>query len=145
MNYIDWDYFDKFDGMLDKYLSKRGQGDTVATQIVTAVNKLVYMWYNNGDVYDNVHSNLYIGVNNISSYANWLYAYIEPSRTILDRIDNADEDDYEEILKDLADKLLDEKFLEEENKKPRIGDIYEMEEDPFEWINSSSYDDEEDY
>ena len=50
---VDWSYFDKFDPLQDKYLPNRGEGDTIATQIVTAVAKLIYKWYNDGDVFDN--------------------------------------------------------------------------------------------
>lgn len=55
---VDWDYYNKFEEITDKYMSNQGEGDTLASQIVTAINKLVYKWYNDGDVFDNVHSGL---------------------------------------------------------------------------------------
>ena len=54
----------------------------MASQLVTAVNKLVYKWYNDGDVYDNIHS-LDNWANDLSSYANWPYKYIPESSDIL--------------------------------------------------------------
>ena len=52
---VNWNYFDKFEEEKERYLPDRGEGETKATQIVTAVNKLIYMWYNNGDIFDNTH------------------------------------------------------------------------------------------
>ena len=37
-----WSAFDEFDGICDQYLPSRGEGDTMASQIVTAINKLIY-------------------------------------------------------------------------------------------------------
>lgn len=39
---VDWDYFNKFNNISKKYLPDIGQGETKATQIVTAVSRLVY-------------------------------------------------------------------------------------------------------
>ena len=36
-----WSAFDEFDGICDQYLPSRGEGDTMASQIVTAICKLV--------------------------------------------------------------------------------------------------------
>lgn len=58
---VDWGYFDKFEWADEKYLPCRGEGETKATQIVTAINKLVYKWYNDGDVFDNTHYLIVVG------------------------------------------------------------------------------------
>ena len=52
----EWSYFDKFETINDRYLPSQGEGETKATQVVTAVTKLVYKWYNDGDVYDNTYA-----------------------------------------------------------------------------------------
>lgn len=44
-----------YDEVIELYLPDRGEGKTKATQIVTAVNKLIYKWFNDGDVYDNTY------------------------------------------------------------------------------------------
>ena len=123
---VNWNYYnDRFDSVNDKYLLPRGEGDTVATQIVTAVNKLVYKWYNDGDVFDNTY---YLGgwCNDLSSYANWLYENTKESWRILAKIEVCrNYGDYEDLLKELADTLLDEKYLEEQNKIEKIGTIYD--------------------
>ncbi len=135
---IDWSYFNKFDSITDKYLPSTGEGETRATQLVTAISKLVYKWYNDGDVYDNTH---YLDgwCNDISSYANWIYKHYPSSNRFLNRISDVNEGGYELILKELADLLLQEPFLEEENNKPKTGSIYQCD-GPFAFIE---YDDEE--
>lgn len=47
-----WSAFNEFDGICYQYLPSRGEGDTMASQIVTAICKLVYKWFNDGDVYE---------------------------------------------------------------------------------------------
>lgn len=37
-----WDYFNKINKVTEKYLPLCGEGKTKTTQIVTAVNKLIY-------------------------------------------------------------------------------------------------------
>lgn len=119
-------YFEKFDRVIGMYLPRRGQGETKATQICTAVNKLIYKWYNDGDVYDNTH---YIEgwFNDLSSYANWLEKYADCG-DILSEIDSCwDGNDYEDILVRLADRCLDEEYLEKMNAEPAVGSIYDCE------------------
>jgi len=124
---VKWDYFKKFTKINDKYLPDVGEGDTQANQIVTAINKLVYKWYNDGDVYDNTHF-LPGWANDLSSYANWLYNNVFETKFILPRIEEAMTDgQYELILKELADKCLNEKFLKPYSKKENAGSIYECE------------------
>ena len=83
---VDWDYYDRFNELNDKYLPSQGEGETEATQAITAINKLVYKWYNDGDVYDNVNSGLSGWANDLSSYANWLHKNIDGASEILERI-----------------------------------------------------------
>ena len=121
---VDWGYFDKFDEISGIYLPPTGEGETKATQLVTAISKLVYKWYNDGDVYDNT-AYMEGWCNDLSSYANWIYANYLESQPILDRIYKVYDDvGYEHILKDLADKFLNKEFLSEENKKISYGSIY---------------------
>lgn len=123
-----WDYFNKFEQVNNQYLPDSGEGSTKATQICTAVNKLVYKWYNDGDVYDNTHY-LTGWWNDLSSYANWLAKYAG-AEDILTKIWNiTSEDEYEELLAELADRLLDAEYLENMNKFPAEGSVYECEGD----------------
>lgn len=145
---VDWEYFNKFRAIDEKYLPDRGQGDTMATQIVTATTKLVYKWYNDGDVYDNTGA-MHGWCNDLSSYANWLYTYVPVTRTILDRIKDCHNDgEYEHILKDLVDITNDEGFLFPHTLVPAAGDIYECD-GPFVFEDytedDEDYDEEEEY
>lgn len=110
MNKVDWNYYNKFEEINKKYLPDIGEGETKASQMVTAINKLVYKWYNDGDVFDNT-CYLQGWCNDLSSYANWLAGHIDGAVDILDRVFDADEDDYERILKDLADTYLNEEQI----------------------------------
>lgn len=140
---VSWDYYDKFVDTLVKYLPKSGEGMNKATQAVTAVNKLVYKWYNDGDVYDTTGT-LAGWMNDLSSYANWLYANITDLRPILDDIYNCrTEGDYEDLLKKLADYVFDDDYLSNIQHKPLSDSIYHCN-GPFEFVDRS-YDDEEDY
>ena len=127
---VGWDYFNKFRNITNKYMSSQGEGETIASQIVTAVNKLIYKWYNDGDVYDNSNYNLQGWANDLSSYANWLANNVDGAKDILDRIFNAsNNDDYEQILKDLADECLDSNVLEGYSSEPKSGSIYDCDGD----------------
>lgn len=122
---VSWDYYDKFVPLEEKYLPMRGEGETKATQIVTAVCKLVYKWYNDGDVFDNTY-HMAGWVNDLSSYANWLYEHTKDAWKTFNKIVKCySDDDYEELLKELADKLLDEAYLAEQNKLEKVGTIYD--------------------
>lgn len=141
---VDWNYYDKFEDLINKYMPDEGEGETFASQIVTAVNKLIYKWYNDGDVFDNVNSGLQGWANDLSSYANWLYKYAPgDAPAILKNIYGmGDEADYETLLQELADNLLDENLLSTLESKTQ-GSIYDCE-GPFEF--KEYYEDEdEDY
>lgn len=147
---VEWDYFDKFENVIDKYMPVRGEGETKASQIATAVNKLIYKWYNDGDVFDNTH---YLNgwANDLSDYANWLY-YHTDARDILSKVTVCFTDgDYEELLKELADRLLDEDYLAEQDKIEKVETIYKcigkfkyVEQDDDEDDDGYWYDEEED-
>ena len=127
-NGVDWGYFDRFETISDKYLPSRGEGDNEATQVVTAVSKLIYKWYNDGDVYDNTY-NLDGWFNDLSSYANWLHKHVggeTGADTILEGISECYNDaEYECLLKELADTLLDEEWLAVKAGIPKSGSIYD--------------------
>lgn len=140
---VDWGYYDKFEDIINKYMPNRGEGETFASQIVTAVNKLVYRWYNDGDVYDNVNSGLKGWANDLTSYANWLYKYApgDAPKILKNIYGMGDESDYETLLKELADNLLNENLLSSLEKDKR-GSIYNCD-GPFEFSEGGWNDEEE--
>ena len=120
---VDWSYYNKFVSIEDKYLPVSGEGETRATQIITAVSKLVYKWYNDGDVFDNTyHMNGWC--NDLSSYANWLDKYANVDDVLGKIRECYTYDDYEDLLKELTDITHDEVFLYEQDKMPKIDSIY---------------------
>ena len=117
-----WSAFNEFDGIYGQYLPSRGEGDTMASQIVTAICKLVYKWFNDGDVYDNRYF-MNGWCNDLSSYANWLYEYI--NLTELDEIETVkDDEEYSNLLFKIAKKCLNEDYLKQYEEEPRKGSIY---------------------
>lgn len=122
----DWSYYEKFETVNEKYLPAIGQGDTKATQICAAVNKLVYKWYNDGDIYDNTW---YLDgwLNDLSSYANWLEKYADCGEILSEISSCWNGNDYEDILVRLADKCFDAEYLEKMNAVPAVGSVYDCE------------------
>lgn len=145
---MSWSYYNdpKFERIDSLYLQPKGEGDNMASQIVAAVNKLVYKWYNDGDVFDNVNSGLEGWANDLSSYANWLYEYCgDRCGRILDRIYNCfTGEDYEELLQALSDTMLDDEYMEQMSKRPKVGSIYSCG-GPFEFTDDPYSDDEDEW
>lgn len=141
---VNWSEFDKFTRVIDMYMPSTGEGDTKASQLVTAVNKLIYKWYNDGDVFDNTGA-MEGWANDLSSYANWLYEYIPISRSILDEIyDCFNDGEYEDLLYSLACATLDDEDVENLAEEPKEGSIYNCE-GPFEFVESEDEDEDEWY
>ena len=141
---VNWGYFDKFDEVIADQMGPMGEGETMSSQIVTAVNKLIYKYYNDGDVYDNRYG-LQGWANDLSSYANWLYNNVPETKNILLKIrDIKLESNYEDLLKELADLTLNFDFLfgKDYNAKEKVGSIYN-EKGPFKYVEPSFYDDED--
>lgn len=119
------EYFTQnYSDIYKKYLSADGEGDNMASQAVTATNKLIQKWYNDGDVFDNTY---YLSgwVNDISSYANWLYNNIPETNAILDTISTAySNGEYEDLLRELCYVVYNEEFLSKLSTKEKIGSIY---------------------
>ena len=108
--------------LTNKYLPSMNQGKNKASQLVTAANKIIYGWYNNGDTISD-------GDNDLTSYANWIDRHIkEPEiRKILkdDYIDYNDTYYLSEIILPLIRFVFREDFLEGLAVQEAEGDIYE--------------------
>lgn len=112
--------------LIEKYLPELGEGDNMATQAVTAVVKIEYKWFNDGDVFDNVHGDLLGWANDLSSYANWLAEYLPFTESTLMRIEDCHCDsDYEDLIEDLKGLVLNEKLLNRLEKNEKTGSIYD--------------------
>lgn len=121
---VSWGYYDKYDPIMDEYLPSSGEGETMVSQIVTAVTKLVYKYYNDGDVFDNTYY-LQGWANDLSSYANWLYMNVPKCNLILDTIENIKtEGEYEDLLKGLTDFCFSDEIINKFKDKDKKGSIY---------------------
>lgn len=118
-----WDEFDRFEPIIGKYMPPSGEGETMASQICTAVNKLVYKWYNDGDVYDNTGALDGWG-NDLSSFANWLNEYAGGDGVMELIFECSNIGKYEDLLYQIAETFLDETYLEHMNGIPADGTIY---------------------
>lgn len=138
-----WSDFDRFDALIEKYMPRRGQGDTKASQVCTAVNKLVYKWFNDGDVFDNTFY-LEGWCNDLSDYANWLDRYTDYG-DILHGIETCDDEvDYTDLLYDLCVAALDEDYLNGLSMIQKEGDIYDCAGD-FRFVEDQDDDEEEEW
>ncbi len=139
---VRWSYYDNatVDEINDKYLPWRGEGDTLATQIVTATNKLIYKWYNDGDAFDNTEHLVGFG-NDLSSYANWLNTHSIYGGILDGVFECKSESDYEDLLKEFSDKVFNLELLDSLNKLPADGTIYKCK-GKFKFIDRS-YDDDD--
>lgn len=125
-----------------KYLPKFGEGDSRGTQAATAINKLVYRWFNDGDVFDNTYG-MEGWANDISGSANWLYKYVEDAAVILNRIEKTyGADQYTDLLFDLC--AVVDPQIPELLDMPKIGNAYD-EKGVFFFRDHSDEDDEDDY
>lgn len=130
--------------LIEKYLPPRGDGDNQATQAVTALCKLTYKWFNDGDVYDN-HYYLQGWANDISGSANWLYNNIPITQSLLMEIKYIhSEKEYEDLLDELENVVLKEELLAELEKKSKVGSAY-SEHGPFSFDDSIDEEDEDEY
>lgn len=140
----DWDDFsEKNFPNSDKYLPDFGDGDSMGTQAATALCKLIYKWFNDGDVYDN-HYAFSGWCNDISGSANWLYMNIPETREILKRIKSIrTEQEYTELLYDLISVV--DPIIPDLLKRDKIGDAYNedgiFEFDPHLWDEEDEDDD----
>lgn len=123
--------FDKFNKILDIYMPHSGEGNTVASQIATAVAKIAYRWFNDGDTVSSdwmVTGETIAG--GLSQFANWLYINVRESRQMFNDwlekfnhnpISNAE---YEEFLYDLCTNLLNPDLLDGYSTEDKIDTIY---------------------
>lgn len=143
---ITWDDFsDPTTNELEEmYLPVEGEGETMANQIAAATSKLVYKWFNDGDVFDNQVSGLGGFANDLSSYANWLHENVPETADTLDSIKtvNGNEQEYTDLLYALSRTTYSSDLLAKYNNREKVGTIYDAD-GPFSFEFGNEYDDEE--
>ena len=119
---VDLSYFSKYSDIENEYMQPDGEGDTMASQLVTAINTIIYRYYNDGDIFTNEYE--LPSYADLTDFANWLYKYVPETRKILEKVVYIrDENEYEEILKALADTFFNKDILKT-YEKPKQGSIY---------------------
>lgn len=137
-----------FGDVTNEFMPSSGEGDNKLTQFLVAANKLIYRWYNDGDVFDSCNG---LGwANDISGSANWLYKYSNDNKikALLDKIyDIYSEKEYERnIIKPLEaylDRLASTDYFKELAAQPKVGNAYN-EEGKFSWADPYYGDEDED-
>lgn len=139
---INWEDFDSFGPVLDKYMPEYGEGETMANQIATAVNKIGYRWFNDGDtISGDCEPSNDCAAGEVCQYGNWLDKNVPEASAFFGRwIDtliggDCDEDTYKEFLCEMFETLLDEKLLEKYTDEKKVDSIY----------NAKTYANENDY
>ena len=125
---LSWDDFsDPVTDRIEKeFLPANGEGDSMMSQAVTATTKLIYKWFNDGDVFDNTFG-LQGWANDLSDYANWLDENIPEAASILERIKEvgSDESAYTQLLFDLMHAVFNDEMIVKYADKPVVGTIYD--------------------
>ena len=90
----------KFDEFFDKYVPINGSADTLGGEIVRAINRIVYRYYNDGDTVDRYCGNEY---NHLRACDTFLKTYCPAYHSL----SNVKELEYEKNLCDRLKKVLD--------------------------------------
>lgn len=123
--------FEKFNYVLDEYMPQRGEGETIASQIATAVAKIAYRWFNDGDTVSSawdVEGASHPG--GVAQFANWLYKNVDRSRGIFNIWRKKFEKEfitdsmYEDFLYNILSFLLDPDLLDRYVTEPKRDSIY---------------------
>lgn len=124
----------KFDEFFDKYVPINGSADTLGGEIVRAINRIVYRYYNDGDTVERYGGNIY---NHNRACDTFLKTYCPAYHSL----SNINELEYEENLCDRLKKVFDY-LVANPNVFEIANSIDCIANAPYEpW----EYDDEEDY
>ena len=127
----------KFDEFFDKYVTINGSADTLGGEIVRAINRIVYRYYNDGDTVDRYCGNEY---NHLRACDTFLKTYCPAYHSL----SNINELEYEKNLCDRLKKVFDylvanPNVFEIANNTDCIANA------PYEpWEYDEDYDDDED-
>lgn len=116
-----------FEAVTDEYMPRSGEGDNKLTQLLVAANKIIYRWYNDGDVIDS-STGLSLG-DDISGSANWIDKYMPSlAKSFKNVYDSFNDDTYEKTVIIPFEKTLEKYFSTEDWKKllsePKVGNAY---------------------
>ena len=126
--------------LFDKLVPGQGTAETLEGEMLRAVNRLVYRYYNDGDKYNEGY-----GTETAGPAHSFLVNAVHPLRAKMDSImgeEKLSDGEYERMLKMVLGLILDYiESKEGEYTKNTQGDIFDY---PSEFENMEDYDDEED-
>lgn len=139
---------DRNEPLYDKLVPGKGDADTVEGEMLRAINRIAYRFYNDGDKYFE-----YYGTETAGPAHSFLVNANHPLRSAMRKILDEPSGDasYERMIKDALDMILD--YIESRRgkyTKNTLGGIYdyepefEEEEEEDDYDNYDDYDDEED-
>ncbi len=131
---------DRNEPLFDKLVPGQGKAETLEGEMLRAVNRLVYRYYNDGDKYNEGY-----GTETAGPAHSFLVNAVHPLRAKMDSImgeEKLSDNEYENMLKMVLGLILDYiESKEGEYTKNTQGDIFDY---PSEFENMEDYDDEED-
>ena len=132
----DW----SFDNLFDKLVPQSGKCDTLAGELVRAVNKIDYRWYNDGDRFFEDY-----GIETCGQPAYFLAMFEHEDETpfwdmfIVCGEDNKDEDEYSNWLNKLRDFVADYINTHQELLAMDTDDMYDVDRDDVEnWLDENN-------
>lgn len=138
---------DKYYEVLTQYLPDTGEGNTMATQLVTAVDRIVYRWFNDGDT---------IWTDECQSFADWLCENIGGIDVVIDDMnqymfagfpyikDWTFRGIYENCLKKILDIATDRDLLNDLDSRSKEGSIFDSQGSVLD-VMETEFEDEDDY
>ena len=135
---------DRNQPLYDKLVAGSGKSDTMEGEMLRAINRIVYRYYNDGDEYHTGY-----GTETAGPAHSFLVNANHPLKSAMIKI-FGDGTNYEQTIKDALDTILD--YIESRQGKytpNNVGDMFdyepEFEDDEFEEEDYDDYDDDYDY
>lgn len=138
---------DKYYEVLTQYLPDTGEGDTMATQLATAVDRIVYRWFNDGET---------IWTDECQPFADWLWQNIDGIDAVIDDMnqymfvgfpyikDWTFRGIYENCLKKILDIATDRDLLNDLDSRPKEGSVFDSQGVALD-VMETEFEDKDDY
>ena len=135
---------DRNQPLYDELVAGSGKSDTVQGEMLRAINRIVYRWYNDGDEYHTGY-----GTTTAGPAHSFLVNANHPLKSTMKQIFKMGTN-YEQTLTDALDAILDHIESKQGKYTPNnVGDMFdyesEFEDDSYEEDDYDDYDEDEDY
>jgi hypothetical protein len=137
---------DRNEPLYDKLVAGSGKSDTVEGEMLRAINRIVYRYYNDGDEYHTGY-----GTETAGPAHSFLVNANHPLRSLVSKLFSTGTN-YEQTIKDVLDAILDHIESRQGKYTPNSEDMFDYEpefedEEDYEddYDHEDYYDDEDDY